>query len=779
MAARRPERFTESSPGLFPELVEQEPIAAPPTEDESAAKLFAEVALNRPVTREFSYGVPEELESDVVPGVRVAVPFGSRREIGVVVRVKEESGYKSGRVRDIHRVLDKEPVVDAGLLDLTRWMADEYACAWGQTLGAILPAPLKREREARKQKVISACADIPEEALQLLEEKWPKQHRLLRTLMEIGVRVEFMEILRKTKLSDSPAKKLAEKGLVKIEYIEPTIEELGGSGADRIRPEKLSMGQSWAVRVATEKLEARENETFVLQGVTGSGKTEVYLRVIEKALELGRGAIVLVPEIALTPQTVGWFKSRFDSVAVLHSRMTDTQRLRMWMRVKHGEARVVVGARSAIFAPVADLGVVVVDEEHEPSFKQGITPRYHARDVAVRRAKEAGAVCLLGSATPSLESWHRAMQHEFRFLKLPERIGGRELPPVELVDIKLEPRSRARKHGEIFSRRLEEALGETQKRGQQSILFLNRRGFTPVLWCVDCHATITCEHCSSSMSYHRRIDRLVCHLCCEERRVPAGCTVCTSPRLSSMGVGVERVEAALKDIMPEARVRRMDSDTMLRREDYEETLSAFGRGEIDVLVGTQMIAKGLDFPGVTLVGIISADTSLHLADFRAAERTFQLIEQVSGRAGRGEHQGRVVVQTSSPESPSIKLASTHDFDGYAAMELADRKLMVFPPFARVIRVVFEHEDKEQAETFGLRCANELKAAKIQDATILGPSLAPMALVRGRHRFNMMAKCVTDEAHVDVRTRLLELVGTGATGRNAVRATIDVDPVSLF
>jgi len=764
---------------MFPGLVEEEKVAPAPPKETVVRGLFAEVALNRPVHTEFTYGVPEELEADVVPGVRVAVPFGSRREIGVVVGVLTEARFKSGRVRDIHKVLDKEPVVDAGLLNLTHWMANEYACAWGQTLGAILPAPLKRERAARKQKVISACSGLPEDELSQLEEKWPKQYRLLRTLIEIGGQVEYMEVLRKTKLSDSPAKKLVEKGFAKIEYVEPSIEELSGSGSDRVRPEKLSLGQRWAVKVASEKLEAREGETFVLQGVTGSGKTEVYLRVIEKALELGRGAIVLVPEIALTPQTVGWFQSRFNSVAVLHSRMTDTQRLRMWMRVKHGEARVVVGARSAIFAPVEDLGVVVVDEEHEPSFKQGITPRYHARDVAVRRAQEANAVCLLGSATPSLESWHRAMENEFRFLKLPERIGGRELPPVELVDMKQEPRSKSRKFGDIFSRRLDEALNETLKAGQQSILFLNRRGFTPVLWCVDCHSTIKCEHCSTSMSYHRRIDRLVCHLCCEERRVPAGCLVCTSPRLSSLGAGVERVEAALKETLPNARIRRMDSDTMLRREDYELTLSAFGRGEIDVLVGTQMIAKGLDFPGVTLVGIVSADTSLHLADFRSAERTFQLIEQVSGRAGRGEIQGRVIVQTSSPEASSINMAAAHDFDGYAAKELADRKLMSFPPLVRVVRVVFEHENEEQVKAAAESCVNALEAAQIEGVVVLGPGPAPMAQMRGRHRYNAMAKCGTNEALSLVREKLIASIDSAGSGRNAVRTTIDVDPVSLF
>ncbi|MFT5285182.1 MAG: primosomal protein N' (replication factor Y) [Planctomycetota bacterium] len=779
MASRRSRRFTEESPGLFPELIEEEQAPPEPPLEQMFSGVFAEVALNRPLRTEFSYHVPDELEADVVPGVRVAVPFGSRREIGVVVRVNKEAQFKKGRVRDVFAVLDKEPILDKGLLDLTQWMATEYACAWGQTLGAVLPAPLKREREARKQRMLSAVKDVAPEVLVELREKWEKQHRLLRTLMEIGEPIEYMDVIRKLKLSDSPAKQLIKKGLAKIEYVEPVIEELSGSGKDRLRPEKLSLGQMWAVKLASAKLEAREGETFVVQGVTGSGKTEVYLRVIELALELGRGAIVLVPEIALTPQTVGWFQSRFKSVAVLHSRMTDTQRLRMWMKVKRGEARVVVGARSAIFAPVHDLGVVVVDEEHEPSFKQGITPRYHARDVAVKRAKDANAVCLLGSATPSLESWHRAMNGDFRFMKLPERIGGRELPPVELVDMKIEPKTKARKHGAIFSVRLEEALGETLKLGQQSILFLNRRGFTPVLWCVDCHATISCEQCSSSLSYHRRINRMVCHVCCEERPYPKACTVCTSPRLSSMGMGVERVESALKEILPKARVRRMDSDTMLRREDYEKTLSAFGREEIDVLVGTQMIAKGLDFPGVTLVGIISADTSLNLPDFRSYERTFQLIEQVSGRAGRGEHPGRVVVQTQSLDSSAIRLAAQHDFDGFAAKNIKDRSEFNWPPFARLIRAVFEHEDAKLAEATSHKCADALRSLGLDKKQLLGPSGAPVEKIRNRFRRELTTKCPSEELHIQAREVLIDFAAKNSRGRNAARIAIDVDPVSFF
>jgi primosomal protein N' (replication factor Y) len=677
-------------------------------------------------------------------------------------------------VRLIARVFDPEPVVDERLLSLTQWMAEEYACSWGEALAAVLPAPLKRERESRKIKVIAVAQGVGTEQLAELEERWPKQHRLLRALIDIGGAVELIDLLRRANLSESPAKSLVAKGLARIEWIDPAPEDLSGDGGDRQRPPVLSLGQRWAVKTIGEAIDARTHAAFLLQGVTGSGKTEVYLRAIEHALESGRGAIVLVPEISLTPQTVGWFRSRFGAVAVLHSRMTDAQRLSQWMRAKRGEARVVVGARSAIFAPVADLGVVVVDEEHEPSFKQASTPRYHARDVAIRRASDAGAVCILGSATPAIETWFAARDKRIKHLMLPERIGGAALPPVDIVDMNVEKRTGKGLQFQAFSRILRELLIRGFERGEQSILFLNRRGFTPVLWCADCHATVGCKRCSGSMSYHRRVDRLVCHRCCEERRIPRECDVCTSPSLRQVGIGSERVEAAMRALIPEARVRRMDSDTMVRREDYEDALAGFRRRELDVLVGTQMIAKGLDFPGVTLVGVVSADTSLNMPDFRATERTFQLIEQVAGRAGRGEDPGRIIVQTYAPKHPAVALAANHDFEGFTRGELENRRADAYPPFSRLLRMVFENESEEATEGAGKRCAQRLRAARIPETKILGPGVAPIGFVRDRHRHHVVVTCMTHAALATARDVALEAAAECAR----VRVSIDVDPVSM-
>jgi primosomal protein N' (replication factor Y) len=455
--------------------------------------------------------------------------------------------------------------------------------------------------------------------------------------------------------------------------------------------------------------------------------------------------------------------------------MTDAQRLDMWLKVRHGEARVVVGARSALFAPVRDLGVIVVDEEHEPSFKQDSTPRYHARDVAVRRAALEGAICVLGSATPSLESWHRARTGGHRLLHLPGRASGRALPPVEVLDLRVE--RRARGGSGLFTERLAELLRGTLERGEQAILFQNRRGFAPVLWCKACRTTVRCTSCDVGLTWHRRIGRLVCHACCEEQPMPKACPSCTAPGLRPLGAGSERIEQELAALFPEATVRRMDSDTMRRREDYERALEDFGRGEVDVLVGTQMIAKGLDFPGVTLVGIVDADGALHLPEFRAAERTFQLIAQVAGRAGRGELHGRIVVQTHVPEHPAVVHAARHDFRGFATQEDEQRAELGYPPHGRLVRALLDDTDEGRVDEAAGRLAEALqRSLEGSGAVVLGPAPAPIALLRGRHRRHLLVKCpATGPTLALAREALVEL----AAGRGRVRVTVDVDPQSLL
>ncbi|MEC7231704.1 MAG: primosomal protein N' [Planctomycetota bacterium] len=735
---------------------------------------YASVALNRPMRNVFTYGVPCELDERVRVGVRVSVPFAGRREIGVVVERTDSTDVLASRIKPLREVLDDEPAVGAEMLELTRWISDYYACSWGEALAAALPAALKREGGRKTVAVYAPAPGVDESRLGELEGKaLAKQHRVLRTLLEAGGPIPRVDLLKKLGVTDAPLRSLVKRGLAVVDRVVQAPDALLSGGGGRPRHAELTSDQEEAITGLTAALDEGSFHPALLYGVTGSGKTEVYLRLIEAALERGKGAIVLVPEIALTPQTVGWFVDRFGAVAVLHSGMSDAQRLDMWERVRRGEARVVVGARSAIFAPVPDLGVVVVDEEHEPSYKQASVPRYHARDVAVVRAQKEGAVCVLGSATPSLESWRNAAQDRYHLHRLRARATGQPLPKVEVVDMRGERDERGSTR--LFSRRLEQLLREALARGEQAILFINRRGFAPVLWCQQCGETLHCEQCDVAMTWHKRIERMVCHSCCDEIPIPKVCPSCTAPALRFLGAGSQRVEEILSAVVPQAKVGRMDSDTMMRREDYEETLSAFGRGELDVLVGTQMIAKGLDFPKVTLVGIVSADASLHQPDFRAAERTYQLVSQVAGRAGRADLEGHIVVQTTATDEPAIIHAAKHDFDSFALGEDRSRMEHGYPPYRRLLRVVWEDEDESRVQEASARAAAVLREElREHDVEVLGPAPAPMAMLRGRHRRHVLLKA--------------KLTGQGLSRARAIlanlqtqrpRTAIDVDPVSMM
>lgn len=757
----------------------QDEASAPP--QTPPAVVYAEVALNKPIPQEYTYAVRAEHAARVKPGSRVIVPFGSRRELGVVVALRPDAGgLEARRVRAVLDAPDAVPLLDEQALQLGRWMAGYYACALGEALAAFLPAALKREGAARQTTLIRAVCERG--ALQELETSHPKHHRLLRLLLDVGDALEIREASRRANLSTAFAKTLVQKGLCVLEKVAVETDLLQTATSERAKPAQLSADQQKALTAIEASLHARQFQPYLLQGVTGSGKTEVYLRAIEAALAVGRGAIAIVPEIALTPQTVGWFRGRFGEVAVLHSGMTEAQRRDMWLRVKQGRARVVVGARSAVFAPVADLGVVVVDEEHEPSYKQGETPRYHARDVAVVRARDARAVCILGSATPALETWHNAREGRYGLLKLATRVGGAALPPVEVVDLRNEPRVDGRPA--LYSKKLVYALQDTLKKGEQAILFINRRGWSPTMWCQACGETLRCKQCDSALVLHRRIGRAVCHSCCEEITPPSACPSCTAPKLRIFGAGAERVESELQMLAPEARVARMDSDTMVRREDYERVLERFGKRELDVLVGTQMIAKGLDFPLVTLVGVLDADAALHMPDFRAAERTFQLLAQVAGRAGRGTRAGRIIVQSSMPEAPVIRAAAKHDYESFAQAEAKLRMELGYPPYGKLVRVIFEDEDAEIARKGAAECALVLQraAGNAPDLVLLGPGEAPIALLRGRHRHHLMVKARgavyargAGEALPRVRAALRQWIADHARPH----ATVDVDPVSML
>jgi primosomal protein N' (replication factor Y) (superfamily II helicase) len=505
---------------------------------------FAEVALYRPLPTAYTYAIPPQLAGQVAVGKRVLVSFGPRREVGLVVGYPAAEPPGNVLLKELSAVLDAEPALDDSLLSLCAWIAEEYACTLGESLAAVLPAPMKREGGQRQVIKIRANPAATPEALAALEAKHKQQFRLLRTLLEINGEAELRDLLKRLEISDAPAKTLAKNGLVTLRHadFDPLLSAAGDK--PRQRPEVLSQDQAWALEAIGLALELRQFKPFLLQGITGSGKTEVYLRAIERCLALGRTSITLVPEIALTPQTVSWFQSRFGEVALLHSRLTDSQRLSVWKRIKSGELKVIVGARSALFAPVADLGLIVLDEEHEPSYKQGSNPRYHAREVALERARRAGAAVILGSATPSLESYAAAGQRRFHRLELRERMGGGALPPVTVVDM------RSERFTPLFSRLLKQSLEETLNLGQQAILFLNRRGYAPVLFCASCRSVTRCHQCSTALSWHRQINRLVCHLCGHEQGVPKACPVCTAPRPRWLGSGSERVETVVQSQGP-------------------------------------------------------------------------------------------------------------------------------------------------------------------------------------------------------------------------------------
>ncbi|MEZ5989041.1 MAG: primosomal protein N' [Planctomycetota bacterium] len=736
---------------------------------------FASVALDLPLTKEFTYRVPGPLLGRVDRGSRVRVPFGKRLLSGVVVGLGEESGVPADKLRELQHCFEEIPRLPPEVLAFTRAMAEEYACSWGTALEAALPGSLKR-RPSRTLPALSLARPLGdvEDALHELEDAAPKRARALRAVVELGSPAPLAELRRRTGLSSSPFDTLVRQGWLARSRVLQDDELLAESrGLEHAPRHEPTAEQAAAVEAVVADLRAGRPGTSLLWGVTGSGKTEVYLRILEQVVAMGKGAIILVPEISLTPQTVGRFLSRFPEVAVLHSSLSDATRARQWLRLARGELRIVVGARSALFAPVRDLGLVVVDEEHEPSYKQQSRPRYHAREMAVLRGRLEGAAVVLGSATPSLESWHRARTGDYRLLRLTSRVGGARMPRTLTVDMRHEKTVRV--HVPLLSKQLERLMRDRLAAGGQALLFLNRRGFAPVLFCNACGEVVRCPHCEVPMVWHVRRGRLLCHYCHEERRRPELCPSCASSSPVPLGSGTERVEDVVRARFPEVVVARMDSDTMARRDSHEKVLAAFRRREIDVLIGTQMIAKGLDFPEVTLVGVVSADTGLYLPDFRASERVFQLLSQVAGRAGRGEREGLCVVQTSCPEALPIARALEGDYEGFAATELEARERLGYPPFGRLARIVVEGPDQARASARCKELASRLRG-RAPSVTVLGPAPAPFARLKDRWRFHVVLKCPDERTFTALRP---ELQAVSEESDRHQRVLVDVDPTSML
>ena len=706
---------------------------------------FARVALDTPVRREFSYHVPESCES-LEPGCRVRVPFGRRETLGVVVGVDAHApaDIPADRIRSISAKLDVEPLLTPALLRLAKSIADETFCSWGQALSAMLPAALRRDRPRRTIPIVELVESPGKEDLEKLEQKFPKQAKALAYLQQAGGPMELREFRNRTGLSKSPLDTLAKKGMVKFGRKTEVLDPFADVEVVRDAPPQLTPAQDLCVFEVNEALDRKAYEAFLLFGITGSGKTEVYLHALEHCLAQGRGAIVLVPEIALTPQTVSRFRARCGEVAVLHSGLTDAERHDQWLAIREGRVRVVVGARSALFAPMPDLGLIILDEEHESSFKQESTPRYHARDVALERCRLEHGVCVLGSATPALETWAKAaVPGGIKRLELRERVAGGKLPQIQVVDMRVQKPEKGK--WLVFSQPLVQAMRTTLERKERAILFLNQRGYAPAWHCRSCGGSVHCETCDVALTYHRWRRKAICHYCLHEEEPPQVCRNCKHP-VEMVGVGTERAEDTVMRLFPQARIARMDRDTMLRRESYEEVLADFGAGKYDFLLGTQMVAKGLDFPEVTLVGVLNADTALHHPDFRASERCFNLIAQVAGRAGRSDRGGRVVVQTWMPEHPAIQAAQQHDYERFAVKELEERKLFGFPPFGKAMRLTFEAEHRERVETTSAEAAERLRVVSASRTKILGPSAPPVEKLRGRIRRQILIKTDRDGLH---------------------------------
>ena len=733
---------------------------------------YVEVALNLPVRREFTYRLPEGRAAAV--GSRVLVPFRGKRLPGIVTALSAETDLPAAKVREVEAVLDAEVQLPPALLQLAQRISRDYGCAYGEALDAMLPAAAKRRGVRRLPHLeIAAPRDLAEQACVELEEKRPEQARVLRAVLEYGAPLGVFEVQRRTNTSDSPWQTLVRHKLLRKVLLEEEGQDLVvGTGEEIVRHE-LNAAQAAATSAITEAVATGAHRVFLLHGVTGSGKTEVYLHALEAVRARGKTAIVLVPEISLTPQTVGRFQARFPDVAVLHSGLTQGQRGREWHDLLRGRAGIVVGARSALFAPLANLGLIVIDEEHESTFKQENSPRYHAREVAIVRAEIEQAVVVLGSATPSLESYGRARRGVYQLLELTQRAGRSQLPRILVEDLR-HPDRDEKVGGVVLTRTLKTLMKERLAAREQVILFLNRRGFAPVLICPKCGTPQKCRRCDVSMTWHKKQGRLVCHYCCEERRRPELCPTCQHPGMHELGLGTERVAAVVQQLFPESVVARMDADTMTERGAHERVLTAFRKKQIDVLVGTQMLAKGHDFPNVTLVGVISADSGLFLPDYRAAERTFQLLSQVAGRAGRADKPGLVVFQTLCPDNYAITAASKLDYESFVRQELVFRRDTGYPPFSRLVRVLFESRDLGLAMRKAQAVAQGLQG--LESVEPLGPAPAIQARIQERHRVHIVVKCFTQAAFQLAMTRL----GTVEDlADHKLRVTLDVDPGPLL
>ena len=732
---------------------------------------YAEVAVPLHVFQTFTYRLTPEQSADAEVGARLIVPLGRNLVTGYILDLRSElpAELTDVEIKDAQTLVDSTPVCTPEILQLARWVAEYYACPLGEVIRAALPPGVSKATAAVKPKLRRFVR-----LLRADEQKLTDAQRRVISALESNGPMQLQSLIQTASVSASTISSLAKKSLVETyeEAIrrDPLSEDLGLSS----EVHTLTAAQASVLEQIEQQMNSESYSAFLLHGVTGSGKTEIYMRAMDKALKRGRSAMMLVPEIALTPVFSRRLRSRFgDQVAIFHSSLQKGERFDEWTRVRNGDARVVIGTRSAVFAPVKNLGLIVVDEEHESSYRQQESPYYNARDVAIVRAQKESATVVLGSATPSLESFHNARKGKYQLLTLPERIAARPMATARIIDM----RNVFARHGKprVFSDELLEAIRETHDRHEQSIILLNRRGYSSFILCRSCGETVQCPNCDVTLTYHRSERVIVCHYCNHREAVPRVCPSCGKKYIYYVGEGTEQIEEMLKLLFPALRVARIDRDTTARRKVFEQTLADFSSGKIDMLVGTQMLAKGHDFPNVTLVGVVSVDAGLALPDFRSAERTFQLITQVAGRAGRGDRPGRVLIQTYHPYHYALRHACAQDYEGFYDEEVRYRQNHSYPPFVALASLLVHGADLGRVRNDSLELRKQLDAAN-QDrkCRVLGPAPAPLSRLKGEHRFQLLIKSRSRKNLRQIADQAVKAVDINPRSIN-----LEIDPVSIM
>ena len=732
-------------------------------------KLYAEVIINSEaleIDRPFTYKVPEEFNNEIKIGQIVKVPFGkgNKTSEGFILNLKNDDNIKF-KTKNIAAILVKDPVIDEDDINLIEFLREKTLCKYIDAFRLLIPVGIMKGAKAKKKKVIV----LKNEDLSNI--KNPDGYKKIVEFFKTNSgKYTKSELINEHSISQYKLNKLIEKGLLGVE--EETVFRYNNRTYNIDCEKKLTLEQKQVLNEYSNS----SNNLFLLKGVTGSGKTEVYMRMVEDVLEKNKSAIILVPEISLTPQMIERFKGRFGrNVALFHSKLSDGERFDEWFRVKAGKARVVVGARSAIFLPVKNLGLIIIDEEHENTYKSEQNPKYQTKEVAEFLSQQKGCKVVLGSATPSIETYYRALTGELQLLELNSRVDGKDMPPMKVIDMRNELKSG---NVSLFSRELFNEMKEKLSRKEQIILFLNRRGFSTFVSCRSCGYVFKCEECDISMTYHRN-GLLVCHYCGKTKKSPQKCPKCDSKYVKFFGAGTQRVEEEVKKYFKNARVLRMDVDTTRSKDAYENIYNTFKEGKADILIGTQMISKGLDFKNVTLVGVLAADMSINIPDYRAAERTFQIITQVAGRAGRGEKQGKVIIQTYTPEHYSLKYAINYDYEGFYEKEFTVRALMKYPPFGKILLINGISKKEDLLRNFMHKISNVIKplVEKEIDVDILGPIPCLVAKVKENYRWQIVIK---GEFESEFAKKIKELLyDENKNVYNDIRISMDINPNNLF